>query len=233
MPSTARFIRGPSPYSSGPIARRAKVISMASDDVCPDDVCPVVTIVSGLPRSGTSLMMQMIDTGGIPALTDASRKPDEDNPRGYFEFQPVKRTAQDSSWLDLAAGKVVKVVHLLLLDLPLDKRFQYRVVMMRRHSDEVIASQSKMLQRKGGKGSLLEAERLKTIYAGQMAKVEHHLQHNPQAFAVLNVCYNDLLNNVKREIERIDVFLGGGLDRSEMAAALDPALYRNRVTPFV
>ena len=79
-----------------------------------------ITIVSGLPRSGTSVMMQMIDAGGVPALTDSLRKPDADNPRGYFEYEPVKRTAIDPSWLDLAEGKVVKMVHLLLLDLPVD-----------------------------------------------------------------------------------------------------------------
>ena len=194
------------------------------------DVRPVITVVSGLPRSGTSLMMQMIDTGGIPALTDVVRKPDADNPRGYFEFEPVKLTAQDSSWLDFAVGKVVKMVHLLLLDLPLDKGFQFRVVMMRRHSDEVIASQSNMLQRQGGKRPLLDSERLKAIYAAQLAKVKRHLQSYPQTFKVLDVSYNDLLNDVECEVERISAFLDGGLDHLAMASAVDPALYRNRVT---
>jgi hypothetical protein len=99
----------------------------------------VITIVSGLPRTGTSLMMQMIHAGGIPALTDKVRASDEDNPKGYFELEAVKRTKKDDSWLAEAAGRVVKMVHLLLYDLPVNH--QYRVVFMRRELREVVRSQ--------------------------------------------------------------------------------------------
>ena len=95
-----------------------------------------ITIVSGLPRSGTSMMMQMIHNGGIPALTDEVRVADEDNPKGYFEFEPVKKTKEDPSWVPQAVGKVVKMVHLLLLDLPLEQ--SYRVIFMRRSLDESV-----------------------------------------------------------------------------------------------
>src|SRR5947208_15012411 len=108
-----------------------------------------ITIVTGLPRSGTSVMMQMLSAGGLPPLTDGLRQPDEDNPRGYFEFEPVKQIRRDTAWLQLAVGKAVKMVHLLLPELPLDQNHRYRVIMMRRDLSDVLASQNKMLMIKG------------------------------------------------------------------------------------
>ena len=110
-----------------------------------------ITIVSGLPRCGTSLMMQMIDAGGLRALTDEARAPDEDNPRGYYELEAVKRTNQDPSWLDAAGGKVVKMAYLLLYDLPADR--SYRVVFMKRDLREVVQSQAAMLARRQAQGA--------------------------------------------------------------------------------
>jgi hypothetical protein len=104
-----------------------------------------IVVVSGLPRSGTSLMMQMLDRGGIPALTDAIRAADTDNPRGYYEYEAVKRTKEDASWVPAARGKAVKMVSSLLYDLPPGER--YRVIFQRRDFDEMIDSQDKMLQR--------------------------------------------------------------------------------------
>ena len=106
-----------------------------------------VTIVSGLPRSGTSLAMQMLRAGGITLLTDRVRPPDEDNPRGYHEFEPVRQTARDPAWLKAAQGKAVKMVFRLLYDLPPD--YTYRVVLMTRKLEEVVASQRVMLARSG------------------------------------------------------------------------------------
>src|ERR1700747_3518113 len=91
-----------------------------------------VTVVSGLPRSGTSLMMQMLSAGGMPVLTDRHRSPDKSNPRGYFEFEPVKRLRTDQSWLPAAQGRALKVIHLLLTELPADRRFAYQVLFMQR-----------------------------------------------------------------------------------------------------
>lgn len=106
-----------------------------------------VTIASGLPRSGTSLVMQMLRAGGMTLLTDRVRPPDEDNPRGYYEFEPVKQTASDPAWLKAAQGKAVKMVFRLLVDLPPD--YAYRVVLMTRKLEEVLASQRVMLARSG------------------------------------------------------------------------------------
>src|SRR5262245_20267166 len=106
-----------------------------------------IIVVSGLPRSGTSLMMQMLDRGGIPAVTDRLRAADEDNPRGYYEFEAVKRTKQDASWLPAARGRAVKLVSSLLYDLPNSEA--YRVLFMQRDMDEVLESQEKMLARLG------------------------------------------------------------------------------------
>ena len=115
-----------------------------------------IVIVSGLPRSGTSMMMQMIEAGGISALTDSVRTADADNPRGYFEFELVKKIQQDSSWLEQARGKVVKMVHLLLLNLPAG--YQYRIVLMVRDHRQVLASQAAMLKRQGKIGANLSDE---------------------------------------------------------------------------
>ena len=115
-----------------------------------------VTIVSGLPRSGTSLMMQMLTAGGIPALTDQARAPDESNPRGYFELEAVKETGgADRAWLADARGKAVKVIHFLLQQLPVDGSVAFRVILMQRTMNEVLASQRKMLARQGKPGAIL------------------------------------------------------------------------------
>lgn len=188
----------------------------------------VITIVSGLPRSGTSVMMQMLDAGGLPALTDGQRAADTDNPRGYYEFEAVKRTKKDPSWLAGAGEKVVKLVHLLLLDLPLDGSVHYRIVMMRREIDEVLASQAKMLSRLGRGGASLPAEQLKTVFAQQMTRVRAHLAAHPERFEVLEVSYNDLVTDPSRTAAQLNQFLGGTLDEQKMIAAVDPGLYRNR-----
>jgi hypothetical protein len=117
-----------------------------------------ITIVSGLPRSGTSMMMQMLAAGGMPALADNLRQADEDNPRGYYEFERVKEVATDSSWLDEAEGKAVKMVYRLLYDLPADR--SYRVIFMIRSLDEVIASQQVMLERSGTASDALDDAQL-------------------------------------------------------------------------
>ena len=110
-----------------------------------------ITIVSGLPRSGTSVTMQMLVAGGIPPLTDDIRTPDEDNPRGYFEFERAKKIKTDKAWLPDGQGRVVKMVHILLLDLPMDRR--YDIVFMRREPHEVVKSQGVMLARSGKSGA--------------------------------------------------------------------------------
>jgi len=182
-------------------------------------------IVSGLPRSGTSMMMQMIDRGGISALTDHIREADEDNPKGYYEFEPVKRTKKDPSWLKDAPGKVVKMVHLLLLDMPTDCK--YRVVFMKRHIQEVVASQNIMLERQGKSTGDLEEQKIIEMFEAQIAKVDAYMAENPN-FETLYVNYNEVLSDPGPSVQAVNAFLGGDLDTNAMMAVVDPNLYRNR-----
>ena len=184
-----------------------------------------ITVVSGLPRSGTSMMMQMLKAGGLDTLIDEARVPDDDNPRGYFEFEPTKKTRRDTSWVDLAGGKVVKLVHLLLLDLPADR--SYRVIMMRRQMSEVLISQEKMLTRQGKKGASLSPDKLAAVFHQQMEDVLIHLREQ-SCFEFLEIQYADVVADAAEPADAINTFLGGMLDTAAMAAAVDPNLYRNR-----
>lgn len=184
-----------------------------------------VTVVSGVPRSGTSLMMSMLVAGGLEALKDDVRAADEDNPRGYFEYEAVKRLKQDASWVAGAAGKVVKVVHVHLRDLPREG-VHYRVVLMKRDLGEVLRSQRKMLVRRGQKGGNLSDERTAALYAKQIADLEAWLGAQP-AFAFLAADYNALVRDPGPVVAAVNRFLGGGLDEPAMAARVDPGLYRS------
>jgi hypothetical protein len=172
------------------------------------------------------MMMQMLDEGGVPALTDHVRKADEDNPKGYYEFEAVKRTRKDASWLKEAPGKVVKMVHVLLLDLPLNR--EYRVVFMRRHLDEVVKSQNIMLERKGKEGTEDDPEKLKNAFENQMKQVDKWVRDHPKCFKILYIDYNEIMRDPKPSVAAINEFLGGDLDTEAMMGVVDPALYRNR-----
>jgi hypothetical protein len=185
-----------------------------------------VYLVSGLPRSGTSLMMQMLHRGGLEPWTDRIRTADEDNPRGYFELEQVKQTSDDCSWIDQARGKVVKLISQLLMTLPAGG--PYKVVFMRRDLDEVLASQHKMLERRGeADESTRDPHDMKQLFVAHLEDVEAWLRARADV-DVLFVNYNRLLAEPRRAAERIDRFVGGVLDVDAMVAAVDPALYRNR-----
>lgn len=186
---------------------------------------PFITIVSGLPRSGTSMMMQALEAGGLSALTDNIRKPDTDNPKGYYEFEPVKKTKQDPSWLKDASGKVVKMVYRLLYDLPDD--YEYRVVFMKRNMAETLASQSIMLDRSGKKGGNVSDEQLAQLFTKQIEDFEHWIKDHP-CFSTIYVSYNDVMIDPQTQFERINEFLTGNLDTLAMTNVVDPTLYRNR-----
>jgi LPS sulfotransferase NodH len=189
-----------------------------------------ITIVSGLPRSGTSLMMQMLHAGGIEAVTDQERKPDADNPRGYYEFERVKKLKTDKAWLPEANGKQVKMVHVLLLDLPTTLPAGvggYRVVFMRRHLEEVIKSQAVMLERHGKTGAALPPEKLMGLFKQQIDQVQAHCAKHP-CFKLMEQSYNELMADPAAAAARLDEFLGGGMDRAAMVGAVDPSLYRNK-----
>ena len=171
-------------------------------------------------------MMQMLAAGGVPVLIDGERPPDEDNPRGYFEFDPVKRTRRDPAWLAAARGRAVKIVHLLLYDLPAG--YAFRIIFMMRKIEEVLASQRAMLHRMGKPGARLSDAQLARIFQGQLEKVAKWLRQRPD-ISVLDVHYNDLIVDPARSIEAIQSFLGCPLlDAAAMARAVDPALYRQR-----
>lgn len=184
-----------------------------------------VVVVSGLPRSGTSLAMQLLAAGGLPVLSDGERAADSDNPRGYLELERVKSLRTDKAWLDEAAGKAVKVIHLLLLELPADR--SYKVVFMEREIDEVLRSQTTMLARLGKQGASLPRERLKEVMGQQLHQVNAWLGGNP-CFDVLRVSYRALIEEPEAQVDRIAAFVGQPLDRAAMIRAVDPSLYRNR-----
>lgn len=185
-----------------------------------------VTVVSGLPRSGTSLAMQMLRAGGLPLLCDDARPADADNPAGYFEYAPVLRSARDTSWVVDARGRAVKVIAPLLRHLPASH--EYRVLRMRRDLVEVIESQRRMLARRGrATADGLASGRLAAIFAAQEAEVAAWLATQSR-FRVLDVSHGALLADPAPIVVEIETFLGGGLDREAMRAAVDPRLYRNR-----
>jgi hypothetical protein len=184
-----------------------------------------LTIVSGLPRAGTSMMMRMIDAGGIPALTDNIRQADEDNPRGYYEFEPVKRTREDPTWIASAAGKVVKMVYRLLYDLPAG--YEYRVIFMRRNLREVIASQDVMLRRRGRENDQLSQDKLIGLFEQQLANFHRWVSERPN-FRILYVDYNQTVTDPRPAVEAVNDFLGGRLDTEAMMRVVEPKLYRQR-----
>ena len=184
-----------------------------------------VTVVSGLPRSGTSLVMQMLAAGGMPVVTDGQRVADEHNPRGYFELEAVKHTRTDHSWLASASGKAVKVIHLLLPHLPLDR--EYRVIFMQRDLAEVIASQRAMLQQQGRPAANLPDAKLAELFGNQLSQVRQWLSQN-RNFRVLHLQHREVIGMPLTAAQQIATFLGSGLDPARMAAAVQPGLYRQR-----
>lgn len=185
----------------------------------------MIVIVSGLPRSGTSMMMRMIEAGGVPALIDNIRQADEDNPRGYYEFEPVKKTKEDPSWLQQAGGKVVKMVYRLLYDLPDDR--EYHVVFTRRNLDEVIRSQDVMLTRLGKESGNIPPERLKALFEKQLAEFDEWVAKQPH-FKILYTNYNESVQNPLPTVETVNQFLGGNLNVEAMKKIVEPKLYRQR-----
>ncbi len=185
-----------------------------------------VVIVSGLPRSGTSMMMKMLDAGGIPPFTDHIRAPDEDNPKGYYEFERVKKLPEgDHAWLNEAKGKAVKVISALLEHLPAE--YQYKILFMRRNMDEILASQRQMLIRSGKPTDKVSDEKMAELYRKHLAKVEAWLHEQPN-MSVLYVDYNAMLKDARPHLEQINRFLGNCLDTEKMAQVIDPNLYRQR-----
>lgn len=181
----------------------------------------MITIVSGLPRSGTSLMMQMLQAGGHPILCDEARTADEHNPKGYLEYDKVRRLKSDNSWLDQAEGKALKVVSLLLYHLP--PGFEYRILFMRRDLGEVLRSQERMLESRG----TVDGADLRAHFERHLQGVMEWVLQRPW-MPVFDVSYVDLLEKPEQGARDVARFLGSDLSIDRMAGVVDRSLYRQR-----
>ena len=184
-----------------------------------------ITIVSGLPRSGTSMLMQMLEAGGIAILKDDIREADEDNPRGYYEFERVKKIASDQSWLEEARGLAVKMVSALLPQLP--NNYRYKVIFMHRRMEEILASQKIMLSRRKQPPDKVSDEKMAFFFHNHLRQIEKWIDEHPN-IDVVHIDYNEMLTDSLKQVERINQFLGKELDTERMIGVVDRTLYRER-----
>jgi hypothetical protein len=210
----------------------SKIFSPGRSDINPTTAgrqlggtTPVV-VVSGLPRSGTSMMMKVLEAGGMPVLIDGLRNADTDNPEGYYEFERVKELDKgDTAWVADAQGKVVKVISALLEYLPPD--YEYKVIFMHRNIDEVLQSQRKMLIHRGETVEEMGDAGMAELFAKHLVTVKQWLRGQPN-FAVLDIDYNAMLQNPEPFVHTINQFIDNSLDEQAMATVVNPTLYRNR-----
>lgn len=185
----------------------------------------LITVVSGLPRSGTSMMMSMIKAGGMDILVDNIRRPDEDNPKGYYEFEKVKKTKEDSSWLKEAENKAVKMVTMLLRDLPSDRG--YKIIFMKREMAEVLASQRRMLERLEMDSDGTSDEEMGRVFEKHLLEIENWLKKQ-ENMDVQYVSYNDVIRCPSENAKIVNRFLDNILDTGKMVQVIDQSLYRQR-----
>ena len=191
-----------------------------------DELSNKIIIVSGLPRSGTSLMMMMLDAAGIPPMQDYIREADADNPKGYYEYERVKKLPEgDTKWVGDAKGKAVKVITMLLEHLP--NKYKYDVVIMRREIGEILSSQRKMLERRGEDPNKVSDEEMGDLFSKHFDQVMEWIAEQKN-LRYLEVSYNELLEAPEKEVASVNQFLGGKLDEAAMLAKIDPQLYRQR-----
>ncbi|KUJ80071.1 sulfotransferase family protein [Ruegeria profundi] len=184
-----------------------------------------LTVVSGLPRSGTSMMMRMLEAGGIPPVTDKLRRPNDDNPLGYYEFEPVKDLQKDSSWVPGMHGKALKIIYKLVYDLPHD--VPYRILFMQRDLAEVVRSQEKMLEREGLDSGREQRQTIIQLFQSEVINFRNWVA-TQQNIEMHVADYGNILKDPFEEVTKISEFLGADLDKHAMAQVVDPALYRNR-----
>jgi hypothetical protein len=185
-----------------------------------------IIVVSGLPRSGTSMMMKMLVEGGLQAVTDSQRTADNDNPNGYFEFEPVKKMTEGNiEWLGQAGGKVVKVISALLEHLP--AKYHYKVIFMERPLQEVLTSQKKMLANRAEDSSITDVE-MEEQFKRHLAAIKYWLARQPN-IEVLYMDYGKMLTSPAVYCSRILEFVDSPLDLEKMQEVPNERLYRNRV----
>ena len=186
----------------------------------------MITIVSGLPRSGTSLMMQMLAAGGLPVLSDGERKADTDNPKGYLEWERIKKLPKDPGIIAEAEGKAVKVISQLLLSLPAGH--DYRVIFMQRPLPEIMKSQDEMLRRRGTFDPAVDKSPIEQAFQRHLIEVNKWLAGKPNV-QVMRLHYHRILREAKTVAEELAKFLGMPLDVAAMTQQVDGTLYRNRM----
>lgn len=191
----------------------------------PPDMSAPIIVVSGLPRSGTSLMMQMLIAGGVEAATDGVRTPDEDNPHGYYELERVKSLTRDASWLKECRGKAVKIISMLLDSLP--DHHAYHIIFMERSLPEVLASQKRMQQRRGTADPGENDDQLTTLFRQHLDAVKQALPSRPNV-RTQYVSYRSVVGSPRLTAEQICEFLRRDLDIEAMVKAVDSKLYRHR-----
>lgn len=187
----------------------------------------MITVVSGLPRSGTSLMMQMLVAGGMPVLSDGERRPDLDNPRGYLEWEKIKQLPNQPGCIAEAEGKVLKVISQLLLSLP--QGYEYSVIFLRRPLGEVLASQEQMLRHRGAVHRTGDGSYLSMAFQKHLREVEQWLKRTP-GVKNIDVHYHDLLQQPRMVAQQLVEFLGTPLEANAMVGQVDRDLYRQRST---
>jgi hypothetical protein len=172
------------------------------------------------------MMMKILESAGIPPLTDGLRVADEDNPKGYYEYEQVKNLVEgDTAWLSEAHGKAVKIISALLPYLPLNH--QYRIVFMQRKIGEILSSQHKMLINRGVAPNSVCDSDMAASYLRHVKKTELWLK-NTAGVQYINIDYNLMLSAPESHLLQLNRFFGGKLDMESMLAGIDPMLYRNR-----
>jgi len=183
-----------------------------------------IFIVSGLPRSGTSMMMNMLTEGGMEILTDNVRKADVDNPKGYYELEIVKNIRNDNSWLHASRGKAFKIVSELLYYLP--DEHNYKVIFMRRHTDEILASQSKMLKTRTIDNNI-EDEILGRAFNNAISRITRWLD-SQKNIDTYYADYNKVLYDTENTVSNITKFVDLEMPIKKMISVIDPKLHRHK-----
>ncbi|NQY67226.1 MAG: alkaline phosphatase family protein [Flavobacteriales bacterium] len=184
-----------------------------------------LTIVSGLPRSGTSMMMQMLEKGGHEMFVDGERSADESNPKGYLEHEAVKRLARDATWLEDVGEGAVKIISHLLRNLPV--KYNYKIVFMLRDVEEVVTSQNEMLKRDGKSKGDAYPMNIDLAFRKNLENIETWVKKN-QNIDILYVNHIDVLADPLANAKKVNAFLGKTMDVKEMASVVDKSLHRSK-----
>lgn len=185
-----------------------------------------ITVVSGLPRSGTSMMMKMLEAGGIEPLTDKIRSADIDNPNGYYEWERAKKMPEgDTEWLKAAQGKSVKIISALLTHLPPD--YHYKVIFLHREMGEILASQREMLVRRNEIATVEDDAMLAALFVKHVQEITAFLA-SQSSMDVLHIRYNDILTHPLQAVDNVSAFLNRPLNHDGMVRVVDKRLHRQK-----